>query len=505
MPEYTATASVPLQATFALQGNSDYRGSFGHPGGQSRTLLHSSSTIHGSPSTWPGASEPGQKRRFPPTFDTCHNPAKRLQAAPAVPSFNSGIHLWRRPQALGVAQPRAKKARVHNQLGLTPNQDQDSSSSDEDEEIKLAACGSTTTIQIEHRGRTATLQTAADIAAWIAERKKRFPTQAKVEAAKKEAEEGKRKWIEEKRASEAAARAGRLARGQIERAQRELRCEMEGGRRKKLEGKRLHKTKGEKTLREGDILEDTVTRAKVKAELLRRKALKLEQRAAKAAAVMQKTKETRQNFEDESGHASGLIVDHGDLRDPDPAVVPVKDEQQQQQNQQHDVLLEEIDGPCSEDLNELDHVPVFLATEDAAEKSPAPTELTCGSSVSVSDSSTDSDSDMDLTSSAGSSSSDPGSNTSSDPVTSKCMASDRIAALPRHQNLCQRLLKTGHCRFGDRCRDSHTIPGGSNPRRRQKREKIGTLPGPRKGLWQVMVDKELEQEREHGMLEEEQS
>ena len=55
-------------------------------------------------------------------------------------------------------------------------------------------------LQFEYKGRTASLRTAAEIAAWIAERKKNYPTQAKAEAAKKESAEKKRKWVEDEEA-----------------------------------------------------------------------------------------------------------------------------------------------------------------------------------------------------------------------------------------------------------------------------------------------------------------
>jgi hypothetical protein len=83
-----------------------------------------------------------------------------------------------------------------NLLGLTPTKvDPDSEpEDDEGEEARLAGQNKVSSgLEIEYGGNNIILRTAAEIAAFIAERKKRYPTQAKVDAAKKEAEEKKRR------------------------------------------------------------------------------------------------------------------------------------------------------------------------------------------------------------------------------------------------------------------------------------------------------------------------
>ena len=78
------------------------------------------------------------------------------------------------------------------------------------------------------------------------------------------------------------------------------------------------------------------------------------------------------------------------------------------------------------------------------------------------------------------------------------------------QNLCRNMLKLGRCQFGARCRFSHDIPEELMRRRRQGqrssssrntrgraqgREAMTTTRGRRKGLYQVLVEKEMEEER----------
>ena len=137
-----------------------------------------------------------QKRDHSSAFNKPQSTVPRTPAAPAVPSFGNPLPSKPPPAADSTPNRKAKKRkRKHNQLGLTPNTEDHESSeeeADEDEESKLAQGGSDATpIQVSYKGKTATLQTPSDIAAWIAERKKNFPTQARIETKKKLMEEAK--------------------------------------------------------------------------------------------------------------------------------------------------------------------------------------------------------------------------------------------------------------------------------------------------------------------------
>jgi len=161
---------------------------------------------------------PAQKRNHATAFTQPNARRPRPTAPPAVPSFNASLaHLLpvklsgnpplhsRPSQQSTFNKPPAQPKK--NLLGLTPSHPDDSSSSseDEDEEARLSSNLDPSTshaavpgLAFSYKGQLSSLRTAAEIHAWIAERKKRFPTVAKAEAAKKEREEKKRKWEQEK-------------------------------------------------------------------------------------------------------------------------------------------------------------------------------------------------------------------------------------------------------------------------------------------------------------------
>ncbi|KAK7542865.1 nuclear fragile X mental retardation-interacting protein 1-domain-containing protein [Phyllosticta citribraziliensis] len=120
----------------------------------------------------------------------------KVAAAPAVPSFAFQLPTATADAHVEQVSNNNKKKRKFNQLGLTPRSDvhEDSEEEDIDEEDKF----SSGVLQFEYKGRSSTLKTSADIAAWIAERKKRWPTRARA-LEKQKAEEELRKAREEKR------------------------------------------------------------------------------------------------------------------------------------------------------------------------------------------------------------------------------------------------------------------------------------------------------------------
>lgn len=127
----------------------------------------------------------------------------RPVAASAVPSFTADLAnlLPPKPTPLTAAQKPVEALKKKNGLGLTPAKYEGSDSEDDaGEESRLADVASAGDLQFSYRGQTAALRTPAEIAAWIAERKRRYPTAEKREAAKKDAEEKKKKWAAEKQA-----------------------------------------------------------------------------------------------------------------------------------------------------------------------------------------------------------------------------------------------------------------------------------------------------------------
>ncbi|KAL4977808.1 hypothetical protein BDW66DRAFT_29787 [Aspergillus desertorum] len=213
-------------------------------------------------------SSPGKhanKRDHTSAFGKPQSTAPRVPAPPPVPSFGNPLPS-KPPTPVESQRKPKKKKRKHNQLGLTPKTEEHESSEEEDdanEETRLAAGGAGTgvALQVTYRGRTSKLQTSADIAAWIAERKKRFPTQAKIEEKKKAMEEAKK---------------AKKARDEAQWQQREARKSAAAPAKK-------DKEKKEKT-RHSLGPADAAAKAKLKAEKLRRRLMKEEKRIAQAEA-----------------------------------------------------------------------------------------------------------------------------------------------------------------------------------------------------------------------------
>ena len=150
----------------------------------------------------------GQKRLHSDAFDSSRSTLPRTLTSPAVPAFGAPNIL---PAIAQINDKRLgkKKKRTHNQLGLTPRTEDHESSEEEDvdEESNLAANQPQVLerggLQFSYNGRRATLNSPAEIAAWIEERKRRFPTRARVEEARErriKLQEADRKAREERKA-----------------------------------------------------------------------------------------------------------------------------------------------------------------------------------------------------------------------------------------------------------------------------------------------------------------
>ncbi|KMU75088.1 hypothetical protein CISG_04375 [Coccidioides immitis RMSCC 3703] len=124
-----------------------------------------------------------------------------------VPSFGNPLPS-KPPAAVDATRKPKKKRRKYNQLGLTPKAEEHESSEDEDdvdEETKLATQITENELKITYRGRTATLQSAAEITAWIEERKQRKLIKEEKRVAKAEPQLRKQERAAEALASELMA------------------------------------------------------------------------------------------------------------------------------------------------------------------------------------------------------------------------------------------------------------------------------------------------------------
>lgn len=129
-------------------------------------------------------------------------------------------------------------------------------------------------LQFLHNGRLETLKTADDIAAWIAERKRRFPTKAKIEEAAK--------WKTKAEETERAAKEQR---------------------------KELARKKAEAVQKQEEL--DMKLKIKLKTEKLKRRLEKAQRGMAKLEAITSKIKEKRAKAqlpgEENSSNAEGRI------------------------------------------------------------------------------------------------------------------------------------------------------------------------------------------------------
>ena len=123
----------------------------------------------------------------------------KVKAPPPVPSFGFSL-----PPAPKTTEPAssspANKKRKHNLLGLTPRAaDHESSEDDADEEARLGAGASTSGVAFMHGGKLMALRTPADIVAWIADRRRNFPTRARAQERAEEARQAEEQRLVQRR------------------------------------------------------------------------------------------------------------------------------------------------------------------------------------------------------------------------------------------------------------------------------------------------------------------
>lgn len=478
----------PISWRNDLQGAAPYMGA--QPGQTRGPRPHA----HGNQGPKP---KPAQKRDHSSAFNKPQSTAPRTPAAPAVPSFGNPLPLKPPPVADSTANRKAKKRkRKHNQLGLTPNTEDHESSeeeADEDEESKLAQSGSDAApLQVSYKGKTSVLQTPSDIATWIAERKKKFPTQARVEEKKKSMEEAK------------AAREA--ARQQKQKEQQDKRKE------------HMQKQSESKT----DSTADATTNAQ-RREKIRRNLEREEKRIQKAMA---ETEAARLRMEALQKEALRLNADFS--QDEDTGITPaptagIKTEPADLVQDSEPVLKTEPEDMVSEPATKTEpettlpeatikaetHDPIGEPAQSAVPASHA-TELQGDPGVAESDNlehtiktehPADHDvDDMELASDPGASdwtsssasSSDSGSDSDSDDsapeqATSRRTGPERVPPPPREgkKTVCRYFARNGHCNRGDQCKFLHENDPERNLKAKPKPEKK-EKESKRKGLYQAV-------------------
>lgn len=377
------------------------------------------------------------KRDHSSAFNKPQSTAPRTPAAPAVPSFGNPLPSKPPPAADATRKPKKRK-RKHNQLGLTPKTEDHESSEEEedaDEESKLAQPGTgAASLQFTYKGQTAKLQSAADIAAWIAERRKKFPTQARVDEKKKATEEAK-----------AARDAARDAAREATRLEKEK--EREKSKQKQLE---------QNPEEAADPALDEAMKAQRKADKIRRNLDREQKRFAKAEAAAEAA---RLKVEALQRQAQGL-------EEPTQVNSSAAAERKPEADQKN----EASDSADAVDPMALDAMDTADATVDRLDDG-------MDLSSDVSDAS-------DWTSSSGSeaeSESDSDDDAAPEEASSRRQGPERVPPPPRESKKirCRHFARSGQCNRGDSCQFSHEAPErGAAPKAKAKPvEKKG-----RKGL-----------------------
>ncbi|KAL8664806.1 MAG: hypothetical protein Q9168_007838 [Polycauliona sp. 1 TL-2023] len=421
------------------------------------------------------------------------------QVAPAVPSFGNPLPVKPPAPQVESKNSKKKKKRRINQLGLTPKTDEHVSSSEEDdmdEESKLAAtvpaASTVQQLQFTYKGQTSTLQNPDDIASWLEERRKRFPTAAK----KAEKEERLRKEREER---EEKRRAERL----LERQKRTLEKDKQDVQQDK---------------------QDAAAKAKLKVEKLRKRLEKEERRIAKSEA---KSLKRSKSDADEEPLPESKRLKRGeasaDIDKSVPAVAATEASHGLEEKSKNDTEAN-VSNPIPDPLTPTSQPAIsepeikgeFHFDQSSSDPKVLPPATTNGStlhlgtdheeqqyakvdSIASADSSSISSDDTleDDTSSSGSPSSDSGTDGEAPKTVSSRQKGPQKVPPPKKKDkqgkaVCRDFLQTGRCRRGKRCRWRHALPD----RGQRKREEDTPFRVERKSLHQRLVEQELEQERQ---------
>lgn len=347
----------------------------------------------------------------------------------------------------------------------------------------------TPSLQFTYRGQTATLQSPADIAAWIAERKKRFPTRERIQ----EAAERKRVLQEaQKAAKESFKQTQDNRKNELRGRRRQDKPEEDKKERLRLDPKDVAvkaKLKAEKLRKRLDKEEKKIAKAEAKAEKARVKTEAATKGASFPQSVVAGTKRKRGASD---GGAEGLShnseepavgVKH-DLSngkgdgEPDTETTAVT-EQSVIDGDGHVMSLEEMITAASTNVYdpqrmeshpfvaEPNSVPEPTKTSRIAFNTSLKEELSpledmvesdseSDDTMSISSSSPEPSSDDDDTSSSGSSSDEGGP----DEAPSKRAGPERVPPPKREKpkSRCTQFLKTGFCKRGNRCKFLHELP-----------------------------------------------
>ena len=340
-------------------------------------------------------------------------------------------------------------------------------------------------MRITYNGRSSTLSSSSELAAWLAERKKRYPTRARIEGEKAR-----------KSQQQEEARLARIAKQEQERKEKEEqkiqleRLKVKERIQRKKEQKQENPCKGNELSREEKAVQ--------KAEKLRRKYERAQEKVARLTAPISRSKakvesspelaaralrKARVDDLTVAGHAAAggdaeaLLTPTSRSHSPiQAAEADISDI-----SRTHDALL----SPAKVQDHPVVTLPETLAFSDS-------------SSLDFSDS-TSSDSDSDSTSRDSSNDDDESSDSNSAPIVlSSKVPSSEPASPPKppppkqvKNEICRSYLRNGRCPFEGRCQYKHELPerGARQKEERKQQDKrqkqVNTRPvAPRLTLYQ---------------------
>ncbi|KAL8920176.1 MAG: hypothetical protein Q9208_006422 [Pyrenodesmia sp. 3 TL-2023] len=459
---------------------------------------------------------------------TSYAPSRKTQVAPAVPSFGNPLPLKPPTPNVEDKKPGKKKKRRGNQLGLTPRTDEHISSSEEedtDEELKLAVAAGTTgtpgqQLAFKYKGQPSTLQSSSDIASWIEERRKRFPTAARKAESdarlEKTRQEREQKREERKQAFEAEKlfkrqlktlkndkqAATEKAKLKVERLRRKL--EKEERRIAKAEAKHLKSSApeaehgsahGKKRKRSrSDPNSESVARS---ADLAEREQIgtlevvkdldtdQISGRIAMPAAANGALDENLAALERSSKNESATLVP-GPLTPTSQPSVP--EQEADSESKLADGHLKDTWQPPGGNHDAAGADPLAKDADFKHNISSASSDISKFPDDTL-------DEEDDETSSSGSPSFSGSDDGEPEAVSSRHTGPQKIAAPRRNDKqgkaICRDFLRTGRCRRGDRCRWRHALPD-----RKQKMVADTTVSRPeRKSLHQRLLEQQEETEK----------
>ncbi|KAL8720666.1 MAG: hypothetical protein Q9225_002495 [Loekoesia sp. 1 TL-2023] len=467
-----------------------------------------------------------------------HDPSRKIQVAPAVPSFGNPLPT-KPPAPQEEAKKIKKKKRRVNQLGLTPKtEDYISSSAEEDadEELKLAAtvAGSGTSdqeLKFTYKGQTSTLQSSTEIASWIEERKKRFPTAAR----KAEKDARLQKLKEEREEQRQASKAKKLLERQMETLGKDKQAaEQAAAEKSKLRVEKLRR-KLEKEERRAAKAETKALNRSAPYEADKDHPRGVKRKRSERDPSSNSVKSRGQNpvkVEHVDSLECGTAVNISTIAEPGPMLgnscpndSQATSEREKEEKQEPPSLIPNPLTPTSQPaLSEPEiqpeakseptvisdsattHQPLGQPAVDNHNGLDAETLIqdgdydgaisTSSSDTAVPSDESSEDDDDDETTSSGSSSSGSDSDTESPKTVPSRRLKPQKVALRKKNNqqnkaVCRDFLRSGRCKRGKRCRWRHTLPD-----RGQRNVEKNVLSRPeRRSLHQRLVEQEEEKEK----------